>query len=52
MRNTVDLLSLTSSNPYQSLTKAVNKIKSMSYKHETVKLRSNYELNVYMMSTK
>ena len=25
---------------------------NMSYKHETEKLRSNYELNVYMLSTK
>ena len=38
--------------PYLSLTKAANKIKKMSYKHETGKLRTNYELNVYMLSTK
>ena len=48
----IDLLSLTSCNPYLSLTKAANKIKRMSYKHETGKLRSNYELSVYMLSTK
>ena len=39
-------------NPYLSLTKAANKIKRMSNKHETGKLRSNYELKVYMLSTK